>query len=355
MQKVSIENLTEGMMTYNRLCTADGRVLLGSHIQLNTNYIRKIKNLGVYNLSVTNPIIERIGLAYEETLSEDKKTEAIKILKASFDDAKSGKLINVYSISAMAKMIIESVRMNQIIRLDNNVTADDYVYSHCINVAALTTVIANDLGYDAMRMHELVMGALLHDIGRVLENGSVSEAEHPKKGFEYIRKLRDYSIVSGHVVFQHHEKYDGTGYPRCLKGNKIHEYARITAVADAYDSMVSDFQKGQVLLPHQANEAIMSMSGTYLDKEIADIFLAKAPLYPVGTFVVLDSGHIGVVTEARPKMQARPTIMVITDSRGEFQNEWLEVDLTKNLTTFINQVMSEKEVIQLTHQYESDK
>lgn len=354
MQKVSIENLNEGMTTYNRLCTADGRVLLGSRIQLSANYIKRIQNLGIYNLSITNPIIERIGLVYEETLPEDKKSEAIKTLKASFDDAKDGKFLNVYSISAMAKMIIESVRMNQIIRLDNNVTKDDYVYGHCINVAALTAVIASDVGYDAMRMHELVMGALLHDIGRVLENGSVREEEHPEKGFEYIRKLRDYSIVSGHVVFQHHEKYDGTGYPRSLRGNNIHEYARITAVADAYDSMVSDFQKGRVLLPHQAYEAIMSMSGTYLDKEIADIFLAKAPLYPVGTFAILDSGHIGVVTEVRPKMQARPTITVITDSHGVFENEWLEVNLTKNLTTFINHVMSEKEVIQLTQKYEGE-
>lgn len=355
MQKVSVGNLTVGMKTYHRLCTADGRVLLGSRIQLDANYIKRIQNLGIYNLSISNPILERIGIVCETTLPEEKKVEAIKILKEAFDDAKNGKLLNVSSISNMAKMIMESVRMNQIIMLDNNVIADDYVYGHCLNVAALTAVIANDMEYDGGRMRELVMGALLHDIGLVLDNGSVSEEEHPGKGFEYVRKLRDYSIISGHVVFAHHEKYDGTGYPRSLRGDKIHEYARITAVADAYDRLISDFTKGKVLLPHQAYEAIMSMSGTYLDKKIADTFLAKAPLYPVGSFVVLDNKHVGIVTDVRPKMQARPTVAVIADVKGNFLEEWLEVNLTENLTTFISHIMSEKEAIQLTQRYEQVK
>lgn len=352
MQKVSLSNLAEGMTTYTRLCTADGRVLLGSRIRLSASYIKKIQNFGVLNLFVTNPIIERIGLVYEETLPEDKRTEAITILKTSFDNAKVGKMIDVHSIYIMAKTIIETVRCNQLIRLDTTVTADDYVYSHCINVAALAAVIASDMEYNADRMHELVMGALLHDIGKVLDNGSVSEEDHPQRGFEYARKLRDYSIVSSHVIYQHHEKVDGTGYPRAIRGKQIHEYGRITAVADAYDTIVSDLN-GQALLPHQAYEAIMSMSGTYLDKEIADIFLAKAPLYPLGSFVVLDSGFIGVVTEARPKLQARPTITVLTDAQGIFQDEWIEIDLSKNLTSFIHHVMSEKEVIHLTKLYEN--
>lgn len=351
MQRISVENLAAGMETYHRLCTTDGRVLLGSHVQLDDTHIRRIQNLGVYSLSIANPILERLGIVCETTLPEEKKSEAIKMLKEAFDDAKNGKTLNVYSISNMAKMIMESVRMNQIIMLDNNLIADDYVYGHCLNVATLTAVIANDMGYDRSRMQELIMGALLHDIGLVLDNGSVSEADHPAKGFEYVRKLRDYSIISGHVVFSHHEKYDGSGYPRQLKGNAIHEYARITAIADAYDRLTSDSSQGHALLPHQAYEAIMSMSDTYLDKGIADIFLAKAPLYPLGSFVILDDAQVGIVTDMCPKMQARPTIAVIADTQGHFMEEWVKVELTENLTSFISHVLSEKEVIQLTDEY----
>ncbi|MPL65776.1 Ribonuclease Y [bioreactor metagenome] len=355
MQKVSIKNLKQGMTTYNRLCAADGRILLGSQISLTERYIERMQKMGVFCLTITNSIIERIGLVYEETLPEEKKSEVTRLLKDSFDEAKKGKLIDVYCISALAKMIEETIRKNQIIRMDNITTSEDYVYTHCVNVAVLAAVIASDMDYNAMKMHELVMGALLHDIGRILEDENANELEHPQKGFDYARKIRGYSVVSGHIILEHHEKFDGTGYPRGLRANQIHEYARITAIADAYDTMVSGQQKKELLLPHQAYEGIMAMSGTYLDRELANIFMAKAPLYPIGTFVVLDSGHIGVVTEARPKLQSRPTIMILTDSTGELTNEWSEINLTQELTTFITRIMSEQEVIELTQNYESKR
>jgi putative nucleotidyltransferase with HDIG domain len=248
-------------------------------------------------------------------------------------------------------MIEDTVSRNQIIRLHNITAPGEYAYAHAINVAVLTAVIAGDMDYNALKMHELIMGALLHDIGKIFTDGE-TKTDHAKNGFDYVRKLRGYSSVSAHVVLEHHEKFDGTGYPRKLCGDQIHEYARITAIADAYDNMVSDHQQ-EILLPHQAYEAIMTMSGNYFDTEIVDLFLAKAPLYPLGTFVVLDSGDIGVITEARPKLQSRPTVMIITDANGVFYNEWEEINLAESLTVFITRVMSEEEILALTKRYEN--
>jgi putative nucleotidyltransferase with HDIG domain len=351
MQKISVQNLKQGMKTYSRLRTADGRILLGSSIRLTDTYIKRIQSMGIHNLAISNPILERAGLIYEETLPEDKKTEAIKTLKRAFDDAGEGKVLDIDSISMTARMILESVRLNQIIRLDNDLVAEDYVYGHCLNVAALTAVIGHDMDYNIVRMRGLIMGALLHDIGKVLDD-SAKEEEHPSRGFAYVRKIRKYSTLSAHVVYAHHEKYDGTGFPRGIAGDKIHEYARITAVADVYDRLVSSPEPGkECLLPHQAYEAVMALSSSYLDKRIADLFLMKAPLYPVGSFVVLDRQYIGIVTDVRPKMQARPTVLLIGDMKGKFFEEWFEMKMTDNLTTFISHIMSEEEVIALTERY----
>jgi putative nucleotidyltransferase with HDIG domain len=352
MQKVSVENLKSGMMTYGRVRTADGSVLLGNNLSLSDSYINRLKNLGIATIFVNNPIIERIGLTYDETLSEDKRIKAMRTVKQAFQDAQNGKLLNVLSLSKVAGLLIDSIKKNQIIQLDNSVTYDDYLYLHCVNVAALAAVIANDMDYSYVRLKELVMGALLHDIGLALGE-TQNEQEHPEKGFDYVRKLRDYSVVSGHVVYQHHEKFDGTGYPRGLAGNDIHEYARITAIANAYDRMTSNLPGQKGMLPHEAYEAIMAMSGNYFDKTIADIFLAKAPLYPVGSFVVLDSDHVGIVTRALPKLQSRPTVSVIADADGRFYEQVVNIDLTKSLTTFIKHVMSEKEVIDFTERYKA--
>lgn len=350
MQKVSVRNLRQGMTTYNQLRAADGRVLLGSKIELNERYISRIQELGIFSLSVTNPIIERLGLIYEETLSDEHKSKVTKNLKSAFDDIKQGDLIDVFRISALAKIIEDTVRKNQIIRINNCNTVEDYLYSHSVNVAALVAVIASDMDYSTLKIHELVMGALLHDVGKIIDGDSVND--HCQKGFDYVRKLRGLSVLSMHVVLDHHEKYDGTGYPRKLSGGEIPEYAKITAIADAYDAMVSDHRREELLLPHQAYEALMSMSGTYFDRDIVNIFLAKAPLYPVGTFVVLDSGHIGVITEAIPKLQSRPTVIVVSDETGALNDNWQEINLAENLTTFIMRVMSEEEVIELTNNYE---
>lgn len=97
------------------------------------------------------------------------------------------------------------------------------------------------------------------------------------------------------------------------------------------------------------------MIENYLERELANTFLTKAPLYPVGTFVVLDSGYVGVVIEAWPKLQSRPTVMILTDANGKLHNEWSEVNLTQELTTFITRILSEEEVIELTKNYENMK
>lgn len=359
MQKLSVKLLEPGMLTHGRVLTADGAVLLGSEVVLNANYIKGVKRLGVSAIFVQNSILDSVGLQYEETLSEDTKLQAIAIVKDCFTEAKAGRMLDVYKVSTLAKTIIESVKHNQLIRLDNSFTPDNYLYIHCVNVAALVTVIAHDLGFSESRLHELVMGALLHDIGIAIldqeKNFAFQEndEEHPGAGFEYVRRLRGYSTVSSHIVFQHHECYDGSGYPRRLQQKAIHEYARITAIADTYDLLISDWSGKHPLLPHEAYEALMSMSLHAFDKEIADLFLAKIPLYPVGTFVKLDTGHIGVVTEALPKLQSRPTLAIIRDGNGTFFDRPQTIDLTQLLTTFITYVLTEKEVVELTKDYDA--
>lgn len=359
MQKLSVKLLEPGMQTHGRVLSADGAVLLGSEVTLSASYIKGVKRLGVSAIFVQNSILDRVGLQYEETLSEDTKIQAVTIIKDCFTEAKAGRMLDVYKISTLAKTIIESVKHNQLIRLDNSFTPDNYLYIHCVNVAALVTVIAHDLGFSEKRLHELVMGALLHDIGIAIMDQEKdfafqeNDMEHPSAGFEYVRKLRSYSTVSSHIVYQHHECFDGSGYPRGLQQKAIHEYARITAIADTYDLLTSDWSGKQPLLPHEAYEALMSMSLHAFDKEITDLFLAKLPLYPVGTFVKLDTGHIGVVTEARPKLQSRPTVAIVRDGNGTFFDQHQTIDLTELLTTFITYVLTDKEVVELTKEYDA--
>jgi len=168
--------------------------------------------------------------------------------------------------------------------------------------------------------------------------------KHASIGFDILRKT--ISLPAAHVAFQHHENYDGNGYPRKISKDDIHEYARIAAVADLYDAITSDRPYRPAMLPHEAYEVILGSRGVKLDPRITDIFLEAVALYPVGTMVLLDNEEIGVVIEVYAKLQMRPVIQIILDKdRQKVSDQY--IDLGKELTRFIVKVLEPKEIINL--------
>jgi HD-GYP domain-containing protein (c-di-GMP phosphodiesterase class II) len=128
----------------------------------------------------------------------------------------------------------------------------DYIYGHSVNVCIIAVKIAVNMGYNQLKLADLAVGALFHDLGmtkiplEILEKTSeLTDAElkliqkHPEDGYNLLKQNPSISASSAHVAFQHHERYNGTGYPRGMAGEAIHEFARITAVADVYDSMTT--------------------------------------------------------------------------------------------------------------------
>lgn len=135
-------------------------------------------------------------------------------------------------------------------------TSHDYqTYSHCVNVGFYGTVLARELykNSDAHNIQELAAGFFLHDIGKTAieadvlnKTGKLQDIEwqhiktHPYVGYKILQEAHAIKEESKIIVLQHHEAYDGTGYPNRLKARDIHEYARICAIADVYDALTTD-------------------------------------------------------------------------------------------------------------------
>jgi len=163
-----------------------------------------------------------------------------------------------------------------------------------------------------------------------------------------LRKQISIPLTSAYVAYQHHENFDGTGYPQGISAEDIHLYARIAAIADLYDAITSDRPYRPAMLPHEAYEVVLGSRGTKLDPKITDIFLENVALFPVGTMVLLDTGDVGVVTKVYPKLQARPIVQLIFDKKGQkISNPDRFMDLTKELTRFIVKVFKAEEVATL--------
>ncbi len=201
-------------------------------------------------------------------------------------------------------------------------------------------------------LNNLGMGAILHDIGKVFidkkclnKKGRLTDEEfaemkkHPIEGYRYIRANFNIPVQASMGVLQHHEKYDGTGYPVQKAGDDISLFGRIIAIADVYDAITSDRPYRKGILPSKAMEYIMGGAGYHFDFELVSIFVKKVAAYPLGTCVKLSNGLMGIVVENFADTSMRPKIRVIEkdkDQEARYIN--LKEDFKTNNLTIVEVV-----------------
>ena len=228
------------------------------------------------------------------------------------------------------------------IGLNSIKTFDNYTFQHSLDVSIVAIMMAKKFGLPEKRLRELGIGCLLHDMGKVLipvdivnKPGKLTEQEfvimksHPLIGYELTKGVSSIGLLPPHVALQHHEKQDGSGYPRGLTGNNhlkidmiprtIHLFGNIVAVADVYDALGSDRPYRPALPPEKVFSIIREMSGTHLNSQAVNLLFKIAPVYPVGTTVRVLSqdkfGFIGVVVSLNEGSLNRPNIRLILDNR----------------------------------------
>jgi HD-GYP domain-containing protein (c-di-GMP phosphodiesterase class II) len=220
---------------------------------------------------------------------------------------------------------------------------NDYNYVHPVQVASLSILMGRKLGLKEGDLTKLGLAALLENIGYlVLPPGMMDEPttltkiekhevhQHPAYGYQI---LGDYASLAPEImktVLSHHERWDGSGYPGGLKGDRIFAYSRIIAIADTYYALVSRRPHRQSYLPHEAIEFIMAFSGELFDPEMVRLFTKLVPLYPTGVMVNLNTGERGIIANARPGFIGRPVIRVCYDKHLNELAHMYDIDLTES-------------------------
>ena len=235
----------------------------------------------------------------------------------------------VTELQAVVKQLAEAVEGNPgaALVLSDLAGADAYTFQHSIDVCALGLL----LGRRGMERHgwhdfrgvrrrdgiesrllKLGLGLLLHDVGKLAlpaevlsKPGPLTGEEtalvhtHPEAGAELLVEANISPLVRS-VIREHHERWDGAGYPRGLKGDQIHELARIASVADVYDAVTSERPYSPARPAAVGCDVIAEGAGTAFDPQVVDAFLALVPRYPVGSEVTLRDGSPAVVVDASP-------------------------------------------------------
>lgn len=357
MLRLSTMQLQPGMTIARNIFSAAGTLLLSKDVILDELIISRLEVLGIDSVYVNHPLLE---VQPQEVLAEETRVEIIKLTNQAFESFRSSLTFNLNGICEVMRQIVEDAVGNRhvLVQITDIRAREDYSFGHSINVCLLSVMIGIKMNLNRQQLYELSLGAVLHDVGMLQIPDSIAQKTdplssedwqliqgHAKSGFDVIRKVGQIPLVSAHVAFQHHEKIDGSGYPRGLSGDNIHLYARIAAVADLYDAITSDRPYRKAYLPHEAYDIMLASRGTKLDPRIVDVFMENVALYPIGTTVLLDTGEVGVVVKLYPKMQARPVVKVILDESGKsLEDPEKIIDFTQDLIRFVVKVLKPEEV-----------
>jgi HD-GYP domain-containing protein (c-di-GMP phosphodiesterase class II) len=359
MRRIRIDELKSGMIVAHTIMDCDGRILLRSGIQLNENYIKRLSEFGLNSVYIRDSLD---GVEVRDVISDETRLESIKIVKDSFQQLENQHKLNVRMVQSMVDKIIDDLLsdINVLVNFNDIRTFDDYTFGHSVNVAVLAIMTGITLGFNELQLKELGIGAILHDIGKtridkniLSKTGDLSKDEfneikrHTYYGFEILRQYPDVSLMSAHVALQHHERWDGNGYPRRLAGDNIIEYARIVTVCDVYDALVSDRPYRAAYTVNQALNILKRMSGIYLDPNCVDALISNIAVFPVGSVVELSTGELGVVVDVNKATPSRPIVRLIFDRYGKRLQHPYEVDLSKYSTVIVTKTLQEEAIQKL--------
>lgn len=367
MQKISLKNVQDGMIVARNIYDSEGQKLLSVGTILNSQYIRRLLQLSIPAIYVKfNDDDDDIDCP-DDIISEETRVSAIKNLSTAFRKCQATSNVDMPLFEATTKNLVDALLSNRsnVIQMNDIRCYDDYTFAHSVNVSILSAMLAMFRDYTPKRLHEVTLGALLHDIGKIKipkpilnKIGSLTAEEfaivrkHSEDGFNILRKCRDMSIVPMHVAFQHHEKYDGTGYPRGLKGAEIHEYARIVAIADVYDALTADRPYRIACLPYEAYRIMIQYANKQFDNELLETFFSYIAVFPVGCTVQLNTGEYGIVTDVEQNYTFTPKIKLLTTADNKLCQGNIILDLKKE-KSYVSRSLRETELLELHQQIKS--
>lgn len=335
MRRIKITWAKPGDILGYPIFRKDGAILLNTGVRLTKEYIEQLKALGVTHIYIQDEISKDIEIL--DPISIQTRMEALKVIEDNYYRSCKGLPLDAKAIKKVVNDIVEEILSSEqvLLNLRDIRSYDNYLFSHSLGVTVLSIVMGKNIKRDEKFLRDLGIGCMLHDIGKLdipkeildkPEKLTEEEFEIVKFHTQYgYRRILDQDgelpATSAHVAWEHHERIDGTGYPRGLKGEKIHIFSRIAGIADVYDAMTVDRVYRKAYPPNEVVEFIMGASGTLFDYEVVKAFLKSIAPYPVGDIVLLSTEEVAIVVDVNRDFPLRPIVRVLKD------DGWEDIDL----------------------------
>ena len=284
---------------------------------------------------------ERVPLNQELQEAARLRARSAQAMRKMFAEVRLGKAIEPGECVALVDDVVESINRHPdaLLSLARLKTADEYTYMHSVAVCALMVSLGRQLGLDDAQCRDAGLAGMLHDLGKAAmpqeilnKPGKLTDQEfdiiktHPARGYEMLLDGANVSEGAKDVCLHHHERYDGTGYPHKLAGEKISLLARMGAVCDVYDAVTSDRPYKAGWDPAHALSQMATWKG-HFDTVVFQSFVKSIGIYPTGSLVKLKSGRLAVVLEQNPTSLTKPRVKIFFSTKAGLPLERQIVDL----------------------------
>lgn len=295
------------------------------------------------------PLVFEAGIA--EDITEAARQMAMRKVKEVFEACRYLTKLDISAIADLAVDLIKRVTTldSSAFKLHDLRHYDEYTYYHSVNVCVLGTTLFREFISSEQELLDFGIGLLLHDIGKskvdlkilnkpaeLDEDESYIMRRHVVYGYNLVKGNSSISDLSKNIILNHHERVNGTGYTRGLSELQLSFFDMAAAICDVFDALTTHRLYRAKMDIHRAVSVLISNSGSHFNTRLINSFLRGIGRFPVGTFVLLNTGEIGVVCRINTKALSLPAIKVLYDADGNRLLQPHTVDLYQERSVYID-------------------
>ena len=328
-------------------------------VELSTETTQKPNSIppqSIYDEQVRKKLVPHIKtVQYESKTSQQDELVLARVNHQTMSstvedimrDISNNDKLNLPSLQKAVSSMVDSIirNPNAFVWLTRMKHRDSYTYNHSVSASVWAVAFGRHLGLPRPDLQSLAIGALLFDIGKIkLPKKLITNPKrYNQYEFKLVKQHVDHSVeilksTAGieqdviNMVYAHHERHNGSGYPQGLTGDHIPLFGKIAGIVDCYDAIISERPFASALSPHEAVKKLYEWRDIDFQAELVEQFIQVVGIYPVGTVVELSDGQIGVIVAQHNVWRLRPQVMLLLDNDKKPLNHFGIINLYSELT-----------------------